>query len=81
MNILSNIIRGGQLSLHAIRMFKQVLHLLILWATFVTLILFGMGLHESTTFEQWRGYRDYQLANMLNSIMMSNKRITVYFGD
>ena len=38
MNILSNVIRGGQLSLHALRMFKQVLNLLLLWAVFVRVI-------------------------------------------
>jgi type IV conjugative transfer system coupling protein TraD len=81
MNILSNIVRGGQLSLHGLRMFRQVLNLLLLWAGFVFFILFTIGIWQNTTIGQWIGYRDYQTANILCSFMMKNRRITVNFDN
>ena len=80
MNILSNIIRGGQLSLHAIRMFKQVLILLLLCAMFIGLTVFIVTLYQNTTLEEWAGYRDYQIANFLRTIHLPNEKITVYYG-
>jgi len=81
MNILSNIIRGGQLSLHALRMFKQVLNLLLLWGVFIFFIFMSLSIWQNTTITQWKGYRDYQAANILCSLMMKNRQITVYYAD
>ncbi len=81
MKILSNIIRGGQLSLHAIRMFKQVLNLLLLLAGGFALFLFSISLYQNTNLEEWADYRDYQMANFLKTIHLPNKQITVYYGN
>ena len=80
MKIISNIIRGGQLSLHAIRMFKQVLNLLLILSGSTWVILFIVSLYQNTTVEEWAGYRDYQIANILKTMHLPNKQVTVYYG-
>ena len=80
MKILSNVIRGGQLSLHAIRMFKQVLHLLLLWWFFLFLVIFFLKLYGNTNIEQWKSYSNYQIATFLNFIHKPNKQLEVSYG-
>ena len=80
MNILTNIIRGGQLTLHALRMFKQVFGYIMLWATFVLLIFFSLNMYDNVTENIWIGFRDYQAANIMCHLMMCSKKLTVYFG-
>ena len=80
MNILGNIIRGGQLTLHALRMFKQVFYYLLLWGAFVLAFIFGINMWQETSTSMWREYGDYQTANILCKSMMCNKKITVHFG-
>ena len=80
MNILTNIIRGGQLTLHALRMFKQVFGYIMLWATLILLIFFSLNMYDNVTKNIWIGFRDYQAANIMCHLMMCSKKLTVYFG-
>ena len=80
MNIFSNIIRGGQLTLHALRMFRQVSYYLLLWGFLVFLIFFSLSMYDKTNSTMWGEYRDYQTANFLCQVMMCSKKVTVYVG-
>ena len=80
MNIFSCIVRGGQLTLHALRMFKQVMSHLLIWGAFIMFIAFSLNMWQSTTLEMWRGYGDYQTGNLLCHTMMCNKKIKVNIG-
>ena len=80
MNMLTNIIRGGQLTLHALRMFRQVSFYLLLWATFVFLIFFILSMCDKATLPMWREYLDYQIAQLMCSFVMCSKKLTVHLG-
>ncbi len=80
MNIFSNIIRGGQLTLHALRMFKQVAFYLLMWGVLVFLIFFSLSMHDKTHLRMWKEYRDYQVANTMCHVMMCSKKVRVELG-
>ena len=80
MNIFSNIIKGGQLTLHALRMFRQVSYYLLIWALLVFLIFFSLGMRDKTNLNMWKEYRDYQTANVLCKMMMCSKKVNVQIG-
>ena len=80
MNIFSNVIKGGQLTLHALRMFRQVSYYLLMWALLVFLIFFSLGMRDKTNLNMWKEYRDYQTANVLCKMMMCSKKVNVQIG-
>ena len=79
MSILTNITRGGQLSLHAIRMFRQVCMTLISWCLILWIILFSIKIYDKFTQNQFQAYIDYNLASILNAVGLPNKNISVYY--
>jgi len=80
MMVLSNIIRGGQLSLHAVRMFKQVLYILILWMFFSGMVFFSAKLYKETNRELWLATTDYYLASMLDGVGLKGSRVSTVYG-
>ena len=77
MNMLTNIIRGGQLSLHALRMFRQVFVTLVSWCVVVWLTLFSLQLYNQFTTDQTQGYIAYNLAAILKAVGLPNKSLLV----
>ena len=80
MMFLSNIIRGGQLSLHAIRMFRQVFYILMLWVFFSGMVFFGAKLYKETGKELWLATTDYYLAKVLDVVGLKGSRISTVYG-
>ena len=80
MNMLTNIIKGGQLTLHSLRMFRQVSFYLLLWAAFVFLMFFVLSMFDKATLPMWREYLDYQTAKLMCNFVMCSKKITVHLG-
>lgn len=78
--MLGNIIRGGQLTLHALRMFKQVSFYLFLWSSFVFLIFFALFIYDKTNSRMWQEYRDYQTANAMCHMLMCSKKVNIVLG-
>ena len=81
MSIVANIIRGGQLTLHAIRMFKQVFNTLCLWALSVSLLAFSYKVYNDVTLEELRAYGDYHLADFLVSVGFKDKVLNITLRD
>ena len=82
MSILRNVIRGGQLTLHALRMLKQVLGYVLLWGGFILLLYFCLHMYMTITEYDylWQEFRDYQIANLMCKFMMCGKKLTVHYG-
>lgn len=79
--MFDNITRGGQLFLHAIRMFRQVVRFLINCSLLVALIVFCVKSYSSIKKEEMDAYIDYQCANFMNSMYMDQKTLNVKFYD
>ena len=79
--LLSNIVRGGQLTIHAIRMFKEVLYILICWFVFVFVSLLSFEIYNTTTSDEWNATYDYYAGVALDAAALGHKPLaTRYFG-
>jgi len=81
MKMLNNIIRGGQLSLHALRMFRQVCMVLISWCLVVWLLLFGLMFVPKIDKQYIQAYADYHIASALKAVGLHKQTVSVnHFG-
>lgn len=77
MSILSNIVRGGQLSLHALGMLKQVLYALMICILCIGLVIFTYDIYHKLNQEQVHGFIDYHIAKYYKEITHQDKLILV----
>lgn len=80
MNILSNIIRGGQLSLHALRMFKQVFNALVLWSCAIAVTFFCFKVYSTITKQEIISLTDYYTAIAMTKLGFKQKLKIVVDG-
>ena len=81
MSLFSNIIRGGQLSLHALRMFKQVFNTLCIWSLSLSLLAFSWKVYKDVTLEELRAFSDQSLAKFLVDLGFKNKVLNITLRD
>lgn len=80
MNILSNIIRGGQLSLHALRMFKQVFNALVLCSCAISVTFFCFKVYSTITKQEIISLTDYYTAMGMAKVGFKQKFKVVVHG-
>ena len=78
--ILSNIIKGGQLSMHALRMFRQVFGVLMIWVIIVFGIVFSLVVYLNTPKDRFVTVCDYAVANFMDGIGLSDAVIATKYG-
>lgn len=79
MSIFANIVRGGQLFLHAIRMFRQVFKFL-LYCTFGTaVVVYSVKAFISITLQEAWAFYDYFRAQILNSIFLGHIQLEAHY--
>ena len=79
--ILSNIIKGGQLSMHALRMFRQVFGVLLIWIAIVSGLIFSLVVYLNTPKERWVDVCDYAVATFMDGIGLSDANIVTRNSD
>lgn len=77
MDILANIIRGGQLSLHALRMFRQVFNALLLWSCILAAVFFVYRSYTTISWGEITGLIDYYTAEAAMKLGMKQKNMVV----
>ena len=81
MNLFSNIIRGGQLSLHALRMFKQVFNVLFYWSLGISILAFAFKAYKDITLFELSTAGDRILAGFLVSVGFKDTNINLRLSD
>ena len=78
MNIFTNVVRGGQISIHALRMFRQVVYIVCLWSIGVWIVLFSYNAHKYLSMRQVGAYAEYWVARMFMVVHMGEKKVRVH---
>ena len=81
MSLFSNIIRGGQLSLHALRMFKQVFNILFYWSLSVSVLAFSWKAYKDITLVELETAGDRLLSEFLVSLGFKDTTINIRLSD
>ena len=81
MSLFSNIIRGGQLSLHALRMFKQVFNILFYWSLSVSVLAFSWKAYKNVTLFELSTAGDRILASFLVSVGFNDTKLNLRLSD
>ena len=76
-NLFTNIVRGGQISIHAMRMFRQVVNIICLWSFVLWTVLFAYQMHKHLDKSHFRAYGDYAVAKAMDAFKKGDKRIKV----
>ena len=79
MNILTNIIRGGQLCLHAMRMFRQVIKILAIVEICIFLIAFCWKVYNGTSEKVLKIVGDYYLASFFDALGFNRMWLNVTY--
>lgn len=77
--MFTNIIRGGQLFLHAIRMFRQVFKFLIYITFIVAILIYFIKAYFTITFEELGAFYDLLRAKILIACWMKKTKISIYY--
>lgn len=79
MSVLTNIIRGGQLCLHAMRMFRQVIKTLAIVEICIFLIVFCWKVYNGTSEKVLKVASDYYLALICDAVGLNRMWLNVTY--